>query len=144
MRKCTRCQKEKSLEEFNYKVKSKDLRQYHCKDCSRLYVRSHYERNREYYLVKAHRRNQKIRREIRNYVWRYLTNHPCIDCGETDPIVLEFDHIKDKSFTISSVGRDKRLAEVQNEIEKCEVRCANCHRRKTALQFSWNKNYLPL
>lgn len=144
MRKCSRCDKEKPLVEFNFKSLSLELRQYHCKDCSRSYVKSHYERNKEYYLLKAHKRNQKIRQEIRNYVWAYLSAHPCIDCGEKDPIVLEFDHIRDKSFTISSVGRNKKLLEVIKEIEKCEVRCANCHRRRTSQQFGWHKKIMPL
>lgn len=144
MKKCSRCGKEKSLAEFNFKNLSKGLRHYHCKECSRLYVRSHYERNKKYYLLKARRRNQVVRREIRGYVWNYLTFHPCVDCGEKDPIVLEFDHIKDKSFTISSVGRDKKLLDVKKEIEKCEVRCANCHRRKTSKQFGWHKKIMPL
>ncbi len=72
---------------------------------------------------------------MKTYIWRYLSDHKCIDCGEKDPIVLEFDHIRDKTFTISSIGRDRTLGEVKKEIEKCEVRCANCHRRKTARQF---------
>lgn len=144
MKKCCRCKKEKPIHEFNFKVKAKGLRQYQCKECSRLYVRSHYERNKNYYLLKAHKRNEKIRKEIKIYIWEYLKGHPCVDCGEDDIIVLEFDHIKDKTFTISSMGRDKGLLEVQEEIKKCEVRCANCHRRKTAQQFGWHKKIMPL
>lgn len=144
MKKCSRCKEDKPLNEFNFKDKKKNLRSYQCRNCSRLYLRSHYERNKKYYLVKAQKRNQRIRREMRNYVWNYLGNHPCVDCGEKDSIVLEFDHIKDKLFTISSVGRDKKLPEVRKEIEKCEVRCANCHRRKTAKQFGWHKEFMRL
>lgn len=144
MKKCSRCKQQKELSEFNIKNKIKGTRQYQCKSCSRFYVRSHYEKNKEYYLLKAHKRNQRIRSEIRTHVWNYLNTHPCIDCGERDIIVLEFDHIKDKLFTISSIGRNKKLEEVQKEIKKCEVRCANCHRRKTALQFGWHKKFMPL
>lgn len=107
-------------------------------------MQSHYKNNKEYYLLKARKRNLKIRKIIRNYIFEYFNTHKCVDCSEEDPIVLEFDHIKDKKFTISSVGRDRTLVEVQKEIEKCEVRCANCHRRKTAKQFGWHKEFMPL
>lgn len=144
MKKCSRCNQEKPLEEFNFKDKTLNLRQYHCKSCSRIYVQNHYKNNKQYYLEKARIRNKRIRTSIKNYLWSYLTTHSCVDCGENDPIVLEFDHIKDKSFTISSVGRDHLLEDVVKEIMKCEVRCANCHRRKTAKQFGWHKKVMPL
>lgn len=144
MRKCSHCRKEKLLDDFNFRNKAKGTRQYQCKDCSRLYVRSHYERNREYYLEKAYQRNKKIREEIRAYIWSYLDSHPCVDCGEVDPIVLEFDHISDKVVEISRMHRNYSLPRVKKEIEKCQVRCANCHRRKTAKERGWNKQFMPL
>lgn len=67
-------------------------------------------------------------------VLNYLLSHPCVDCGEADPIVLEFDHRdpKTKLFGISK-GQVNGLAsgKLFAEIAKCDVRCANCHRRKT-------------
>ena len=71
-------------------------------------------------------------------VVNYLKEHPCVDCGETDPIVLEFDHIRDKHKEISRLISDGVSFEmIQKEIEKCEVRCANCHRKRTAIQLGW-------
>lgn len=144
MRNCNRCKIEKPLEEFNYKNKVKGLRQYQCKDCSRLYVRSHYERNKEYYLKKAFKRNKRIRTEIRGYVWKYLSTHPCVDCNEKDPVVLEFDHLSNKTAAISEMNRNYTLETVKKEVEKCQIRCANCHRRKTAKERGWNKEFMPL
>ena len=144
VKKCNHCKIEKPLSEFNIKNKEKGTLQYQCKDCSRLYVKSHYERNREYYLLKAKRRNKRIRDEARTYIREYLMDQPCRDCGEKDPIVLEFDHIRDKLFAVSSIGRNRSMLQIKREIEKCEVRCANCHRRKTAKQFSWHKKFMPL
>ena len=70
-------------------------------------------------------------------MWDYLLNHSCIDCGEDDPIVLEFDHINpdDKSSSVAALISRYSLNRLIAEIEKCEVRCANCHRRKTAAQL---------
>jgi hypothetical protein len=51
---------------------------------------------------------------------------------ETDPLVLDFDHLGDKRFNISQALPDRNWAAILAEIEKCEVVCANCHRRRTA------------
>lgn len=72
----------------------------------------------------------------------YLRENPCIDCGEDDIVVLDFDHRdpSTKSFSISHRLRGttswKRIFE---EIQKCDIRCANCHRKKTARQENWMK-----
>lgn len=55
----------------------------------------------------------------------------CVDCDETDPVVLDFDHVRgEKLFTIGE-RKDGSRARLLAEIAKCEVRCANCHRRRT-------------
>ncbi len=72
----------------------------------------------------------------RNVLWvkEYLAVHPCVDCGENDPVVLEFDHVTgEKLSEVSSLAQTaSSLDRIKREIAKCEVRCANCHRRKTA------------
>lgn len=67
-------------------------------------------------------------------VSEYLLAHPCLDCGEPDVRVLDFDH---------RVGADKRaevmhlvhngysVERVMGEIAKCDVRCRNCHAKVT-------------
>jgi hypothetical protein len=68
-----------------------------------------------------------------------LKANPCVDCGETDPIILEFDHItNDKHFNISDATRHGYgMKKLIAEIAKCEVRCANCHRKKTYERSGW-------
>lgn len=143
MKVCTHCKQSKENSEFGFKYKSRNILKSHCKTCSRAYIQNHYYNNREYYLLKAKKRNEKIRLVLRRYMWDYLKAHPCVDCGEKDPVVLEFDHFRDKLTAVSGLIRYASLSTLQNEIEKCEIRCANCHRRKTAIQFGWYKN-LPL
>ena len=96
MKKCGRCKVEKPIEEFNFKKKNLGTRQKSCKDCTRLEVRNHYQKNKNYYLEKARKRNKEIQKNTQKYIWEYLLQHPCIDCGEKDPVVLDFDHQKDK------------------------------------------------
>jgi hypothetical protein len=65
----------------------------------------------------------------------HLSSHPCVDCGEADATVLEFDHRdpRTKRANVSSLLQSAHAwATVQREIDKCDVRCANCHRRRTA------------
>ena len=77
---------------------------------------------------------------VRQFIFLYLKDHPCTDCGEQDPIVLEFDHISNKEHNISfMISSNFSIDSIKNEILKCEVRCANCHRRKTAKDQDWHK-----
>ena len=106
----------------------------------REYERKCYHANPSY-KEKALARKIITRTKSSQFVWDYLKEHPCVDCGEKDPVVLEFDHLKDKYMSIADMGgQGMSVKSIQKEIEKCEVRCANCHRRKTAEQLGWYKN----
>ena len=70
-------------------------------------------------------------RDIRAWIMDYKRRTPCADCGESDPVTLDFHHRdpKTKAFTISAF-RGRELAEVKAEVQKCDVLCANCHRKR--------------
>ncbi len=111
-----------------------------CPQCGQRFPEDHYQRNVEYYKAKA-RRRQKVAVDInKQWLLEYLLEHPCIDCGESDPIVLEFDH-RDASTKVAAVSTLARggysLRAVQREVAACDVRCANCHRRRTHDQRGW-------
>lgn len=73
-------------------------------------------------------------------MWNYLKMHPCVDCGETDPVVLQFDHFRDKKYQVANlVSSNMSWQNILKEIEKCEIRCANCHYRKTAREKNYYK-----
>ncbi|MEI8175097.1 MAG: hypothetical protein WCG28_04060, partial [bacterium] len=114
-----------------------------CKLCTRLFVKNHYNKNKKYYLEKTHRRNSKLKLELLSYLRQYFLKNPCVDCHESDIAVLEFDHIGKipKFKAVSSLmGHRYPLEKIKEEIKKCEVRCANCHRRKTAKELKWFKS----
>ncbi len=141
-KRCTKCKKDKPISQFSFKIKALGLHHYQCKKCTRELIRKHYTNNKKYYVEKSKKRNSIIKLEILNFIQSYLLKHPCIDCGETDPVVLEFDHKhkKDKFKEVSLLIRGRYPIQiVKNEMQKCEIRCANCHRRKTAKQFNWFK-----
>ena len=65
------------------------------------YNRKHYEANRELYMRRAKVRGKAVRRRRIAFLIEYFREHPCVDCGESDPLVLEFDHLENKSFNVS-------------------------------------------
>ena len=83
----------------------------------------------------AIRKRGRVRRRSssREYVLDYLKSHPCIDCGEKDPVVLDFDHVRGvKVSEVSRLCRAGKMNSMKREIEKCDVRCRNCHIRRHA------------
>ena len=86
------------------------------------------------YKKQADRNAAGKRKAARNRIFinGYLTEHPCVDCGNTDIRVLQFDHQYDKKYHISRlVSHGDSLELIEKEIAKCQVRCANCHHIKT-------------
>ena len=93
---------------------------------------------------KLYAAQKRHRQRIRAQLFEFLSTKSCMDCGEKDPIVLEFDH-KNPEDKFKIVGRmlsgHYSWNSVLAEIEKCDVRCANCHRRKTYRdQKSWGRS----
>jgi hypothetical protein len=82
--------------------------------------------------VKDHAEARKARYKL--FILRYKQEHPCMDCGESDPVCLDFHHRDPsiKSFEIARGVKCRSLEAVQAEIAKCDVVCANCHRRRHA------------
>ena len=112
-----------------------------CKRCWKKY-RDNLPKEEIQKINLRHYEARRIRRvEIRLKIFNYLKEHPCIVCGESDPVVLCFDHI-DPSNKIMNVSiMISRMVRgwdyILNEINKCQVLCANCHARKTAKQQGW-------
>lgn len=144
MKVCGTCREMKPDDGFSRNKAKSDGLHSKCKSCHSQYLKSHYETHKPYYVAKA--RQSKIRqfRLNRTFIQSYLAEHPCIDCGEPDPVVLEFDHvrgIKVNSVSELACSLGVPIARLSAEIEKCDVRCANCHRRKTAKQFGYGSAY---
>lgn len=108
-------------------------------ECFCAVSRDNYWRKHVYYLQKAARQRKVQIKRLRQFVVDYLGVHSCIDCGETNPVCLEFDHVRGRKYKAISamIASAASIAAITKEISKCEVRCANCHRKKTAKQQRW-------
>jgi len=136
---CTQCGEEKPIDQFPLRNRFSHLRQSYCIDCRSKYGASWYQRNKDYQKKNAKTHMQEYRQKAREFVWEYLSTHPCIHCGETDVTVLEFHHARgQKESEISRLVANGVPPNVlQSEIDKCDVLCANCHRRLTAKERGW-------
>lgn len=104
-----------------------------------IYQKRWYEKNKRRHVANVRVRNVRVKEESSQRLLEYLLEHPCTDCGEADPIVLEFDHVRGKKVrnVATMVNRGHAWHEIEKEMAKCEVRCANCHRRATAKRGNW-------
>lgn len=77
----------------------------------------------------------------RNAFYQYFLSHPCVDCGETDPVVLEFDHVRGKKLFNVGMKSNASWHRIEAEITKCDIRCTNCHLRRTIMTSTNSKWY---
>jgi hypothetical protein len=131
LRRCGRCQQLKPLSEFNWRRRRRQQLDNLCRPCRSEYHAEHYQANRERYIDQARERKKALALERTTYLLDYFVSHPCVDCGESDPVVLEFDHLADKLFDIGQSLPYRNWQSILAEIAKCDVVCANCHRRRT-------------
>ena len=141
---CPHCKIEKLHSDFAKHKNRKDGLQAFCKDCNKERSRIYYLRWTDEHRIEVKRRKKIYKTTAIKYTIDYLMEHPCIDCGETNPLVLEFDHKdprkKDRCVSHFLTGNAGiALNRLKLEIVKCDVRCANCHRLKTVKQFNHEK-----
>ena len=133
-KKCSKCGAEKSQDCFYSDASKKTGFRPDCKECLN-------KRNKtKYHTDIAHKEKKRKgittrRKENQIKVLRIQKNTGCIDCGETDPVVLDFDHTTGNktSGICRMINNHAPWERIEQEIAKCVVRCANCHRRKTAI-----------
>lgn len=128
------------LDDFPPNRARRDGRQSMCRPCYSEYHRDYYRRRTredpEYRVrVKENKRARRavVRRENHARLLEFFETNPCLDCGEDDPVVLQFDHVRGvKRFNVSNRLHSMPWDRLLREIRKCEVVCANCHMRRTA------------
>ncbi|MBO0778932.1 MAG: hypothetical protein J2P37_08925 [Ktedonobacteraceae bacterium] len=144
---CIRCGEERDAEEdFRWEYKTRGIRMARCKYCQSELSKHHYQKNKHIYNERTRIRKAQTISENTHRIADYLSRHPCVDCGQTDPRLLEFDHINGKKYRgiarLISWGFNWQIIEA--EIAKCEIRCANCHRIKTIEKSRGGRSTQPL
>lgn len=129
VKKCVKCCEEKSLDEFHWRNKSAGKKSSYCKKCKQEYESDYYRNNKS--RKKQIRKQAEKSRHKHDLIILEYKKYGCVDCGEKNPIVLDFDHISNDKIENISRLRGGSLQKLLEEIGKCEVVCANCHRIRT-------------
>lgn len=128
---CRECGEDRPETEFHWKVKP-IVRTKQCKECQKAYNRRHYARNPEMYKSATRRNKAKYVKRNSDYLFGLLAESECVVCRESDVLVLEMHHDDPdkKEYSISQlVTSGYPLWRVKEEVEKCTILCANCHKR---------------
>lgn len=140
---CRKCNEEKPLTEFNKNPDCALGRAWRCKRCEADHGRvwrateagkaSNRRSHLAYERTGRARDLRKVRRDtLREWLRDHKRSHGCALCPEREPVCLDFHHLgghKSKLRSVSAMLGNSNLASVRDEIAKCVILCANCHRK---------------
>ena len=122
-RTCVRCKVERPLEMFYVELEKRQA------------ARLGRERVRIQCRICQREANQKRLKPRQEYVDTIKVASGCVDCGirSSHPEIYDFDHLpgRGKVANIAQLIHNGTMDQVEAEIAKCEVVCANCHRIRT-------------
>jgi hypothetical protein len=119
---CNGCQRWYARQEFSFKYAARRLLGSQCRRCCRERSRRDYVREKAAYLQRNRERKPLERRAAAEAILQFLREHPCARCGESDPVVLEFNHVEpgSKLANISEMIRERASkSKLAAEIAKC-------------------------
>jgi hypothetical protein len=127
---CSGCKEAKNEEDFN---KHGAKRQTFCRPCDNKKAREYYALNKEKQKKQINAAKKLRKKALSSWLRELKEASPCADCDKFFPwYVMDFDHLNNKvanvTDMISNVVTKQKLME---EIAKCELVCANCHRIRT-------------
>ena len=132
MRRCIRCTQWKDETQFNIRNSERGYLQSVCRDCQQKDSRTRYDNNTTGVLRMNKQSRQRSKSTARQFISEYLSQNPCIDCGESDIEVLTFDHVRgEKKWNIADMVQHGYSVEtIAAEIAKTDVTCFNCHMKR--------------
>ena len=141
MKKCCCCGKNKDESEFWKLSKSLDWLQYRCKDCKKLYDNWYYWKRSYSYKIRKREISKARRKKILAYIKSIALERWCCICWYNKHIAaLQFHHrnqLSKKDAVSELIRKWYSLDKIKEEIDKCDVVCANCHLIITSEQLWW-------
>lgn len=129
MKTCSICKTEKTLDSFNKNRAKSDGLNTICRECSQKKSREYYSINGDYHKKAVFARNKRVKNEIKAKL-EELKSVGCSKCNEKDTCCLDYHHLNEKNDGIAiMVNSGKSWEAILEEISKCILVCANCHRK---------------
>ena len=133
MKQCSKCKqtKQRTSEFFNKKSSASDGFNSWCKVCRRTHY--HKMKNTDEYIQTYKRAKASKQERALKFYSQIVSDGECMDCGEEDSRVLEFDHVRGvkKAGVAQLVYSGYSNKSLQSEIDKCDLVCLNCHLLRT-------------
>jgi len=127
-KKCSECEKIKSLAEFNLKNRLKNKYQSLCKDCNKERSKRYYRENKEHHLSVIYKNKRKYKSARKEFLQEVKKINGCALCDEKEVCCMDFHHLYNKKFLISG-NIVLSLRVIREELKKCVCLCSNCHRK---------------
>lgn len=127
---CTICKQTKLFSEYNKKKTGKNGLQPHCRDCSHRQFKKYYNSNLEKHRAVVTKKNKETIQKIISWLDE-IKSVGCSLCDETEICVMDFHHIdpETKVTEVAQLVKNCSFKRLVNEINKCVLICANCHRK---------------
>lgn len=145
---CKICVKSPEILKLNNKKRKRKLKEYQknnpnarqCSRCGKYQNKLNFSKKRNVRLKvckKCTDKNQDYMNKLSDYAHELkLDKGSCVDCGENNPLLLQFDHIHETTKKCGVTAcKSKKL--MKEEADKCEMRCIICHTRKSKKQMKW-------
>lgn len=131
MKKCCACKETLELTEFNKNKGKSDGLNTICRECSKERSKRYYSENTETHKQVIYARNKATKSLLRLEIAEYKATRGCQYCPENDPCCLDFHHLDSdtKEGNVATMMASAQVKKVREEIKKCVVVCANCHRK---------------
>jgi hypothetical protein len=134
-KRCPKCDADVPLSQFNRRANGRWSP--YCKPCMSAYCKAHYAKNAQSHNARRIEADRSYQTRNLACVRAELSARPCIDCGESDPAVLEFESVDShRSQVVHLIGRGAGLDTLKREMTRCVIRCGSCSRRRAARQFA--------
>lgn len=124
---CSECKKEQGIENFHVRSYVKGTHQSYCKKCRKSRDALDWLKNKNSRKEKRRQSRKRVRAEFK----AYKDSLCCALCSESSTECLDFHHKdpKEKEYLVSYLSNNGSKEKLFEEIAKCVVLCANCHRK---------------